>query len=85
MPIQPRLIVYSLAFAAIASLFAYFKYQWHDKLIKDNEHLAKQLEMTGEALNKCYIQGRKNSVESFIEGVGNVDENISINLGSLHT
>jgi len=80
-----KLTIYAIAASFVAGAFIYLKYEWHDKLNNEIEQLTEQLEVTGAELNRCYIQGRKNSVESFIEGVGHVDENISIDLDTLHT
>ena len=77
------------ALLGTAAAVWYGLYRWHfhplSELRRGNASLQKQLADTGKALNTCYMDKPKESVESFIEGVESHDKVIHVDLGSLHT
>ena len=81
--------IYIGALVIIASAAFYKLQTWHYAPLREKDAKIEQLEttlkQTGDKLNECLSAKPKESVEAFIEGVESNENNISVDLGNLHT
>lgn len=75
-----------LAFMFIGGgLYYYNHYLPIHTLEKEKEQLQRELYITGQELNTCKANVIKTGLDGFIDGIGEHNETITINLDSLHT
>ena len=81
--------LYMAVFAVGAGAVYYSLNTWHYAPLREKDTKIEQLETalksTGDRLNRCLMSKPKESIESFIEGVESNENNISVDLGNLHT
>ena len=81
--------LYIGVFAVCAAAVYYSLNKWHYAPLREKgtkiEQLETELKSTGDRLNMCLMSKPKESIESFIEGVESNENNISVDLGNLHT
>lgn len=84
-----KYIVYAVSFLVLSGGGWYSLHTWHFGPLKEQarqiESLEKQLEITGSSLNICEANLTKQALDGFIEGIGALDENVTVTLDDLHT
>ena len=80
-------LIYGAILISFISSSVYFLNTWHyapmEQLIKKVESLKEQLETTDSSLKVCESNLSKQSLESFIEGVGENNETIFIDFDNI--
>lgn len=71
--------------ASIAYSINRFHYRPIRELQEKNHELELELYDLGIKLNKCLSDKKKDSIDSFIDGINAHDENITIDINNLHT
>ncbi len=81
--------IYIVLILALIGSAWYVLQDWHYRPLKEQGKqilsLEKQLRITGGALNTCENNLSKQSLDGFIEGIGENNETSTITLDNLHT